>query len=265
LASSEGRILREALQPRIEAFTIEELIGLDFREAVNAFVFGWREREDLRSALAAHLWDILPDPACWFRKEGEVAALRLVLTIARSKAISQQDALRLLAATVSFLDREVCADIHTPPLFLLVWNMAALRYERGADRSFQGILPDALVEILLTVLRERVHPKGPNEEKLAQLALAGLLGFLLPRLTKELRRILGPLAGMTQWLSQEALKQTFVPALFALEGIALLRLGEPVFKPLVCVGLLQKSKAYEEVGPAIEHLRARVKGYGNLR
>jgi hypothetical protein len=167
-------------------------------------------------------------------------------TIARSEAISQQDALRLLAATVSFLDREVCADIHTPPLFLLVWNMAALRYERGADRSFQGILPDALVEILLTVLRERVHPKGPNEEKLAQLALAGLLGFLLPRLTKELRRILGPLAGMTQWLSQEALKQTFVPALFALEGIALLRPGEPVFKPLVCVGLLQKSKAYGE-------------------
>jgi hypothetical protein len=50
-----------------------------------------------------------------------------------------------------------------------------------------------------------------------------------------------------------------------LEGIALLRPGEPVFKPLICVGLLQKSKAYEEVGPAIEHLRARVKDYGNLR
>jgi hypothetical protein len=78
------------------------------------------------------------------------------------RGISQQDALRLLAATVSFLDREVCADIHTPPLFLLVWNMAALRYERGADRAFQGILPDALVEILLTVLRERVHPKVPT-------------------------------------------------------------------------------------------------------
>jgi uncharacterized protein YllA (UPF0747 family) len=70
---------------------------------------------------------------------------------------------------------------------------------------------------------------------------------------------------MTRWLYQEALEQRFVPALFALEGIVLLHPGEPVFKPLVCVGLLQKSKAHEEAGPAIEHLCERVKRHGNLR
>ncbi len=186
-----------------------------------------------------------------------------MLGIARSEAISQQDALRLLATTGSFLDREVCADIHTPPLFLFVWNMAALRYERGADRSFQGTLPDALIKILLAVLRERVRPKGANEEKLAQLALGGLLKFLLPRLGNELRGILAPLATITR-LYKEALEHTFVLALFALEGIALFRPDEPVLTPLVSVGLLAKSKQYEEIGPAIDHLCERVKGHGAL-
>jgi len=265
LASVEGQILREALQPRIEAFKVEELTGLDFLEAVNAFAFGWREREDLHPDLAAHLWDIIPDSARWPREDGEVAALRLMLDIARSEGISQQNALRLLATTGSFLDREVCADIDTLPLFLLVWNMAALGYERGADRSFHGTFLDTLVEILLTVLRERVRPKGPNDEKLAQLALAGLLKFLLPRHGNELRGILGPLATSTRWLYKEALEQPFLPALFALEGIALLHPGEPVFTPQVCLGLLWKFKRHEELGPAIEHLCERVEGHGALR
>ncbi|MGQ0571664.1 MAG: hypothetical protein ACT4P5_19345 [Armatimonadota bacterium] len=265
LASVEGRILREALQPRIKAFKVEELIGLDFREAVNAFAFGWREREDLHPDLAAHLWHIIPDSARWPREDGEFAAFRLVLVIARSEAISQQDALRLLSATGSFLDREVCKDIDTLPLFLLLWNMAALRYERAADRSFHGTLPANPIEILLTVLRERVRPKGPNDEKLAQLALAGLLRFLLPQFGNELRGILAPLTTSTRWLYNEALEQTFLPVLFALEGIALLQPGEPVLTPQVCLGLRWKFKAYEEVGPAIEHLCERVKRHGNLR
>ena len=265
LASVDSRILCEAIQVRIEGFNLDDLVGLDFSEAVNAFAFGWREREDLRPTLALHLWYILRDPTHWPREDGGVATLHLVLAIARSEAISQQDALRLLATTGSFLDCEVCADIHTLPLFRLVWNMAALGYERGASRSFHGTLPDTLVETLLAVLRERVRPKGPNDEKLAQLALAGLLGFLVPRLGNKLRRILVPLASITRWLYQEALEQTFLPTLFALEGIALLGPGEPVFKPLVCIGLLQKSKADEEVGPVIEHLRERVKRHGNVR
>lgn len=164
----------------------------------------------------------------------------MVLTIARSETICQQDALCLLEKIGSFVDRGVCAEIHTLPLFLLVWNMAALRYERGADRSFHGTLPNALVETSLTALRERVRPKGANKEKLAQLALAGLFAFLVPRRTEALRRILAPLANITRWLYEEAVKQTFVPALFALEGIDLLRRREPVFTPPVCGELLKK-------------------------
>ncbi len=263
--AEEGCILREALRHRIAGIMPGDLSGLDFREAVNALAFAWRERIDLRPVLAERLWDILPAPANWPRKEGEVAALRFVLSIARSETISPVIAQQLLAATGSFLDPEVCADIDTLPLFLLVWNMAALRYQRGSDRSFDRTLPTALIETLLDVLRDRIHPKGPNEEKVAQLGLAGLLGFLLPQLSAKLRARMAPLRGATPWLSELALEQTFVPALFALEGIALLQPGNMIFTPLVSMGLLMKSKQYEDIGPAVEHLRERVKRYGKRR
>jgi hypothetical protein len=260
--SSEGRILREALRPRIERLQVEDLLGLEFREAINGFAFGWRERPDLRAALGERLWDIVAEPADWPREEGEVAVLRIILNIARSEEVSLPDAHRLLKSVTSFLDREVCAEMHTLPLFLLLWNMATLHYERRANRAFDGTLPDALVEILGSVLRGRVQAKGPNQEKLAQLALSGLLGFLAPRHSRELRRTLTSLAKSTQWLRPLALEQTFVPALFALEGLALLYPEENVFIPLVCRKLLAKSEEYEEVGPAIEHLRERVRRYG---
>jgi hypothetical protein len=125
-------------------------------------------------------------------------------------------------------------------------------------------LPDAVMRILLEVLRERVRPKGPNQEKLAQFALAGLLRFLAPRFGDELRTILAPLAGMLNWLYHEALQQTFVPALFALEGITLLRHNQLVFTRPVCAGLLAASMEYEDVGTAIEHLRNRVQEYAKF-
>jgi hypothetical protein len=240
-------------------------VGLDFREAVNGLAFIWRERPDLRAALAVRLWDILPASAGWPRESGEIAALRLVLVIARSEMIAVQDVRRLLVAVGSFLDGEVCTDTHTLPLFLLLWNMAAVRYERGADRSFDGTLPDTLIETLLDVLRGRVRPKGPNKEKLAQLALAGLLGFLAPSLCPKLQHILAPLTKSARWLHQQALELTFVPALFVLEGIMLLHLSEAVFTPFLCLGLLGKSEEYEDVGAAIEHLRERVRRYNKLR
>ena len=57
-------------------------------------------------------------------------------------------------------------------------------------------------------------PKGSTKEKLAQLELAGLINFLVPRLTKELRSVLAPLASITKWLYKDALELTFVPAFF---------------------------------------------------
>lgn len=108
-------------------------------------------------------------------------------------------------------------------------------------------------------------PKGSNKEKLAQLALAGLISFLVPRLTKELRSILAPLSGITKWLYPEAQALTFVPALFSLKGINLLKPSEPVFTPFVRAVLLAKSKEYEDIGPAIEFLRQQVEHRDNLR
>jgi hypothetical protein len=265
--SAEGRILRSALQARIDTIEPTELEGLDFREAVNGLAFAWRERPDLRRALAARIWGVLPAPEEWPRKQGEIAAMRVVVPIARSGLIATADALRLFEATVDFLDPEVCAEIHTLRLFLLLWNLAALRFERGPTRRFDGAFPKALSVTLTDLLRERVRAKGPNKEKLAQLSLAALLRLLDPSLAGPLSRLLEPIKGATWWLGQEAMGEQvgFVPALFALEGIALLRPNVQVFTPMVRAGLLSKCEAYGEIGPAIEFLRKRVDQAGRRR
>jgi hypothetical protein len=221
--SPEGQILQVALRPRIEGLKPEDLLGLDFRESVNGIAFAWRERHDLRPVLAARLWEILPDPADRPREKGEVAVLHLVLVIVRSELVAVEDVRRLLEGIHGFLTHSACKEIHTFPLFLLLWNVCAIHYERGVGvtPSFEGALPDSLIQILLELLRQRVVPRGPNKEKLAQLALTGLISFLVPQWTEELRRILAPLTGPTKWLYPEAQAQTFVPALFSLEGIGL--------------------------------------------
>ena len=88
--SPERQILLAALQPRIEGLKQEDLLGLDFLEAVNGLAFAWRERPDLRLALAPRLCEILPVPADWPYEEGKVASLRLVLVIARSELVASR-------------------------------------------------------------------------------------------------------------------------------------------------------------------------------
>ena len=265
--SPERQILQTALRLRIERLKPEDLLGLDFREAVNGFAFAWRERPDLRRVLAPRLWEILPEPTDWPQKEGKMALLRLVQPIVRSDLVAVEDVHRFLEGIHGFMTHSVCAEIHTTPLFLLLWNVCAVHYERGVGviRSFDGALPDSLIQTLIEVLRQRVVPKGSNKEKLAQLALAGLISFLVPRLTKKLRSILAPLFGITKWLYPEAQALTFVPALFSLKGIDLLKPSEPVFTPFVCAVLLAKSKEYEDIGPAIKFLRQHVEHRDNLR
>ena len=258
--SKLGRILREAMQPRIAAITMEDLVGrLDFRESINRLSFSWRERPDLRASIAKRLWEILPEVGAWSEDKGEIAILRLVLEIARSEMILTHDARRLHKEVVSLLDHEVWANMHTLPLFLLVWELASLRYERGEGRTFGGTLPDTQIEVLVDLMKQRVSAKGENSEKVAQLSLAGLLDFLAPTVRRSVRRILAPLTKSAPWLKQEALELTFVPALFALQGLAILIPNGDVFTNQVCFGLLWKSKEYENVGPAVEYLRERVK------
>src|SRR5262249_27965029 len=131
--SAEGIILRAALLTRMEALQVAELLELDFGEAVNALACCWRERPDLRSELIKNLHKILPARVTWPREKGEVAKLRLVLTLARHAEFPEEEARWILAEVAAFLDREVCGVIHTFKLFLLVWNMVALYQERGSD------------------------------------------------------------------------------------------------------------------------------------
>jgi hypothetical protein len=260
--SENADVLRAALRSRVYAAKPSELEGLDFREAVNAMSFAWKHRPDLRSVLAERLWNILPLPRDWPKAKGEVAAARFVLNIARSEEVTRPDALRLADDTAAFLIPKVCVGIHTLPLFLLLWNLASLRYERGTERSFSGVLPDDLAQTVLAILEDRVKPKGANPEKVAQFSLAGLLSIVDPSWCKRLALRLQPLAGATRWLSHEALSSDagFVPAMCALEGIALLQPRGSVFNPMARTVLESKYQGYEDKGLAVAYLHDRLGG-----
>ncbi|GAB6042871.1 hypothetical protein [Endothiovibrio diazotrophicus] len=261
-ASTEQRLLREALQSRIDAVTPEALRGLDFREAVNGFAFAWRERPDLRRALASELWAILPAVEEWPRKRGEITDLRSVLTTLHSPEFSDDDVQRLLDETSHFLNDAVCDKTPTRQLFLLAWSLSYVRHDRFAPGRFEGGLREELVTRLVRQLQKRVSPKGGNDEKLAQLALGGLLALVAPRRCEKLRDILRPLVALERWLLSEALTDSFIPSLFALEGLALSTPVRSIFNVLICRELLAKSAELDHTGPAVEALKERVKRYG---
>jgi hypothetical protein len=251
-----GVILKTALRTRLESVQLPELFDLDFREALNAFVCCWQERPDLRSDLVKNIEQILPSRQVWPRKKGEVGAVRLVLAITRSEGFPKQQAIRLLNELTAFLDREVCDNIHTMPLFLLVWNMWAVYCELENGYPLEEVFTPTLQEYLVDVLTTRATKKNtPIEEKLALFALGGLLAFLFRARKKQVAKSLATLTLVSKWLVPLAMEHTFVPAFFKLQGIALLLSENQVFNRQNRKNLLGKVTEYEDIGTAVENLR----------
>lgn len=147
------------------------------------------------------------------------------------------------------------------PLFLLLWNLAALWFERGPDRDFHNLLPQAIIKRLIDSVYERSKKRLSKAEKRALLALAGLVDLLAPKEKETLRSALrGRVIGL-RWLHEEALGETFVPAFFTLRGMSLLRKTSINFSLPVCRRLLEMATDYEDVGPAIERLCEEIRGF----
>jgi hypothetical protein len=253
--------LATAIQERIGAVRIEDLQGLDFNEAINALNCCWRERIDLQPTLASNLKSILPARADWPRKKGESAALRLVLTLARSQEISDEDVTWLLSEISEFLNESILEEMEALPLFLLVWNVAALHFERIGNNSFSTVLSTEQQLMLITMLKKKVSTKhkGLAEERknnqMALFALTGLLDYCFRKNAVQLLDAIEPFSQEGPELSQRAIQQTFVVAFFALKGIEFQAFQEEVFSLEVRVKLMDALEDYSDVGPAINQLR----------
>lgn len=195
--STADSILRAAFRARLDAVQLVDLVGLDFREAVNGFACLWRERPDLRLELGTSVRAIVPPRNAWPRDKGNAAVLRLVLNLARSSDFPASEVHWLLDEVVAFLDQEVCEQMDTLLLFLLIWNIAALAYERAPRRSFIEIFPVATQEFLEAELAERVELRASKLKKVTELALGGLLSLLFPWRRRRLTEILETLRGET--------------------------------------------------------------------
>jgi hypothetical protein len=254
--------LREALAERVAHAQPKDLIGLDFREAVNGFSLYWYERPDIREVLASSLRDILPPTAHWPTRNGEVAAVRFILGLARSDEVPQGTVDWLIESAHGILsDYAACEDIHTRPLYLFAWNLTALWRERGPTQSLKGAPSSRIGTVLRLVLQERVNSRGSNTAIIDQLSLAGFIVFSHPENTYAVTRIVESLTPSLAYVYQEVMELTFIPMFFALQGIALLRPFSGVFQPRICDHLLSRAAEYESAGPAIEDLCSTIREY----
>jgi hypothetical protein len=255
--SAAASSLRRAWQPRIAGITPDALVGLDFVEAIGGFALAWEQRPDLHDELAHRFQQIIPDRSDWPRERGEIAAFRFVLSAACTAGFPGEQALGLVERIATFLDPTVCKQTHTLPLFLLAWNLAAVRIQHADGQGFRDALPMGLVETLFGQLQTRVRPKNAKKEKLAQYALAGLLWLAEPEHRDGIANLLLPLKGDVPRLTQEALgdeKVGFVTAGCAFEGIALLR-PLPALRGLdLRGGLMAKYEQMAERPQAVELL-----------
>lgn len=255
LDSQEAFALRAALQQRVGSTALSDLVGLGFREAVNAFSLVWRSRPALQPELAEVLWQILPPVEDWPLEGDEFAAIRLVLQAACDAAMPADSAVALMAAVREHFSFELCLQTHTLPLFLLVWNLSALWREKGPRRSFEGAFPQQVLDYLCETLRLRIRKGGSRDEELALLALAGLVSYLDEVRSESVSCALQPLKAAAPQLLNDALDWTFVPAFFALKGIALLGPVGQALAPDVRAKIVSKAGEYEHVGPAVAELR----------
>jgi hypothetical protein len=225
-ASPAAGRLGQAWQGRIAGIAPDALLGLDFIEAINGFALAWEQRPDLRAQLSERFERIIPDSTAWPRQWGQIAAFRFVLSATCAADFPGAQALGLAERIAAFLDATVCGQTHTLPLFLLAWNLAAVRIQHRDDQGFRDALQADLVETLFGQLEARVRPRNANKEKLAQFALAGLLRLVDPERRDAIADLVLPMKNAVPRVAEEALgddKAGFVTARCAFEGIALLR------------------------------------------
>ena len=257
-ATSEGKeTLTQAFDLRMEAATVADLEGLDFREAVNGIGLLWQERPDLRGELGRRLLELLPPEREWPREKGEISALRILLVPGVTRDLTQET-VRSLVQTLrrAVVDRRICEGTHTLPLFLLIWNQTAAWFEKGPSGTFTDALSAKALDILTEIVASRALGRKSNDEKLAVLMLAGLIGFLDPSRVEQMREALGPLRNAKRWLLPMAENARFIPGFFALHGQALLAAPDTVLSPRVRSALVTKAAEYTDRGPAIDALCA---------
>jgi hypothetical protein len=146
--------------------------------------------------------------------------------------------------------------LDTLPLFLHLWNLAALWYERGPNppNPLGDLLPSNTRDLLITDLDKRARKRLSKEERLNLLALTGLLSCLMPERLKGIQKTLRRLNVGPYWFRQVAAEQTFVPAFFAVKGLSLLWPMPASYTPLIRLRLLTGAQDYEDRGAAIESL-----------
>ncbi len=249
-------VLLDGVNRRIDATHLATLRPDDYESATGALSLLWRERPGLRAQLGAALWRLLPDQVHWPRTHRLIVKARFVLTVARSEHVNQDDALRTLRAFAP-LGLDIAIDPKSARYHaLFLWNLYALWFERGLDLSgdFRRLQHDKTWVRFVDVVKRRLSLRW-NNDKLDTLQLAGALVFLVPEMRPRLAELIkGNIKGIKYLADFSDNELKFIPAFLAFKGMALSAPESAIFSPERVRLLLDKSAAYDDRGPAIEHV-----------
>jgi hypothetical protein len=249
-------VLDSAMQ-RIAATTLDNLAGGDFEAASSALWVLGRYRPEHRPEFGAALWRILPSEATWPRNHRLLFTARFVLSVARWPEVSDADALRVLRAFAPLKPGVSVVPQSARYHALFLWGLYALWFVRGRSiaTTFGDLQPERTWERFIAVV-ERRQGFPRNKDKLETLMLAGALAFLMPSLRPRLLELMrGKIVGLSHLVEQADAELTFVPAFFALHGMALDLSEKRIFTAVRVDSLHKKAAAYEERGPAIDYLK----------
>jgi hypothetical protein len=218
----------------------------------------WEHREDLRPALGAGLWRLLPHERRWPKSYKLLIKAGFLLAIVRSEHVAEPDALRVLAAFAPLRPGVAIGPKSARYHALFLWSLFALWFARGRGvaQEFNSLQHEGTWERFVGVVEKRRGWRR-NEDKIDTLQLAGALAFLVPALRPRLAALLrGKMVGIRYLADMADAELTFIPAFLACQGMTLCAPRQAIFTAERIDGLLAKAAVYDEPGPAIEHVCA---------
>jgi hypothetical protein len=253
--------LQSALESWLRSISLESLAGAGLRDASNGLELIWWGCPDLRPDIARDLWAALPPERLWPAGAEELALFRLVFNIARSSKVPRSHALQFLWHGRAFQSQSFYDNMESLPLFLYLWNLAALWFERvpEPENRFEKLIPLNKRRVLVANIKKRAEDRIPDSDRIPLLSLAGIVNLLVPESGKEISVAFEGRIREIGSVREAAALETFVPAFFALSGLSLLSSRRDNFSAELCAKLLAAAELYEQSGPSIEFLKRRVK------
>jgi hypothetical protein len=248
--------LLDAIVKHIDRTVFDDIQFENALEAINFLeCVRWQRPEQLREILP-RLWSILPPEEAWSPHPTLLGAARFLFQLCLDQLVSDDDAERVVRVTAKRSAEMTLDNVSTNVLFLFLWNLYALWYERrkpGAE-AFDMLHGSGFWDDLAALTCERIAKPTTIPEQLNRLALAGFVGFVAPDRRDELRAHALQMSSDSEYLLAQTENLRFVHSFFTSLGLALILPARRAFDRERAYTLIMKQALYAGTSAALENL-----------